>query len=830
MQLEEQTFGQILNFCPNCRFPLKLVKDQYQFIRKLGSGGFGAVYLVKNIKLGIERAIKVLRSDNLAPELLQSLRKRFEREMQITAILSEASEHIVRIDDAGEDANIGLFYVMEYLRGESIEQILQKNQRLDRVLIFHILEQLCDAIDCAHSHNVIHRDLKPSNIFVVKTSRNPCFVKVIDFGIARIVKETFQIHATQGMMGSPLYMSPEQWQNQEITPATDIYALGGLMYHMFTGFPPFTEQNLIVLMDAHLTAPLMPMSERCSSLDLEPRLEQIVKRALAKSPHERYSDIKSFRQAWRPFAPTSSEIDLCCVEAILPQTCTPHPSNNSPPAIQLQANDPALSPQEHSPYLLKTASQEAKRVAPQMPSVVSSGSINSASTVNIDRANHISRKVWFIGLLIACGLLVTGGYWVFIARQTKTRKHEQSGQAQMSIVDAGTDTSRPQQIISRHDSQMKGQVTLDAGTSTSPIRDPYPDKKPYVIKGQSDNRSVKPTTQKSRLSKSTSDKSSKLVVISQYTSPSPKPQPQVQQSKKIRSIGRLRGAREVYLSPGHFMRCDEGRHSGFRYKSTQKSRCAVVLTRGFWITQTEITQAQFKQIMGYNPAKFQACGSNCPVESVTWHEALTFCNALSIKSGLESCFECKGQNHNVTCTAKPAYQGTNYYRCRGYRLPTEAEWLYADMAGREFKRWANDHAGDAQRYAWTRANSYVKYDGCFVIGPSYWASGMDPRRKTRGCHGPNPVARKKANPWQIYDMRGNVSELCWDDWASYSSSSKPEDPVGYVNRYSVSHRGGHWEQFSLPGGNTDAKSRRYNIGFRIVRTNSPEVSPKRLKR
>jgi serine/threonine-protein kinase len=267
---------------------------QYKLCRPIGSGGMGEVFLAEHQMMKRPVAIKLIRPSKAADK--QAL-ARFEREVRSTAKLSHWNT--IEIFDYGRTEDGTFYYVMEYLPGLSLSDLVEKHGPLPPERAVHLLMQTCDALSEAHGRGLIHRDIKPGNIFAASRGGYYDVAKLLDFGLAKpISAESVGVQLTQdgSITGSPLYMSPEQALGDlEPDERCDIYSLGAVAYFLLTARPPFAGDRAIKVILAHAHDEVVPPSRLRA--DLPADLEQVVLRCLAKNPENRFASAMALRQS-----------------------------------------------------------------------------------------------------------------------------------------------------------------------------------------------------------------------------------------------------------------------------------------------------------------------------------------------------------------------------------------------------------------------------------------------------------------------------------------------------------------------------------------------------
>jgi serine/threonine protein kinase len=278
--------------------PVGEVLGNYELLDLLGQGGMGRVFLAQHTKLGRKVAIKILRRE-LASDATQL--QRFFQEAQ--AVNRVSHENIVEIYDFVEEKGGPVYCVMEPLTGQSLKDLAKKGPIPIRRLV-HICRQVADALHAAHRVGVVHRDVKPDNIFLIEKNGKPDFVKVLDFGVAKLTAVAESVNSTRSGMvvGTPAYMAPEQALGDNIDHRADIYALATVLYTGLAGRHPFDATALGPLVAKLVTQPAPPLPGKSASGEVIPAgLRAVIERCLAKRPNDRLRTMAELSAALAPF-------------------------------------------------------------------------------------------------------------------------------------------------------------------------------------------------------------------------------------------------------------------------------------------------------------------------------------------------------------------------------------------------------------------------------------------------------------------------------------------------------------------------------------------------
>ncbi|MFU8806785.1 MAG: serine/threonine protein kinase, partial [Bradymonadaceae bacterium] len=259
---------------------------EYTFTRKLGEGGMGAVYLAQQDTIDQKIAVKVLHANAAdSDEIVQ----RFHREARVISMLTHPN--IIRVFIFGRTEDNLLYLAMEYVEGRTMRDAVGP-QGVDEITAIKIMKQLCSGLSEAHDLGIIHRDLKPDNVLLTRFRGEDNFVKILDFGIAKLNepdgKPEQKLTQAGIVYGTPEYLSPEQAQALELDQRTDIYSLGVMLYEMMTGKVPFTASTPVSILTMHVfNEP--PKPSEVAPGKVAPSMERIILKALAKDPTHRYT-------------------------------------------------------------------------------------------------------------------------------------------------------------------------------------------------------------------------------------------------------------------------------------------------------------------------------------------------------------------------------------------------------------------------------------------------------------------------------------------------------------------------------------------------------------
>lgn len=262
----------------------KVIKNRYEINKELGRGGMAVVYEATDIMLDRQVALKMLRPEYASDE---EFIKKIRYEARAVARISHPN--VVNIYDIGQTDNYH-YLVMENIIGQNLKEIINARNKLPIIEALDIASQIASALHVAHESDIVHCDIKPHNIILTPENQ----VKVTDFGIARAVSSTVTLDMTDSVVGSAHYFSPEQAKGGEITPLTDIYSLGIVLFEMLSGKVPYTGETAVTVALKHIKEPVPDLSNYNQSIPEE--VNNLVKKALAKDPDDRFSSALEMRE------------------------------------------------------------------------------------------------------------------------------------------------------------------------------------------------------------------------------------------------------------------------------------------------------------------------------------------------------------------------------------------------------------------------------------------------------------------------------------------------------------------------------------------------------
>ena len=303
----DKEFGDAVSFCPTDGAKLtaehgvvdggdaffgRMLGGRYRIDRKLGQGGMGTVHIAEHVHMEKPVAVKILRAELASDETAAA---RFKREAKGASRIDH--ENCVAVTDFGRESDGTLYLVMELIEGETLWQIVHDSGAIGARRVGCIGAQIARALVAAHGEGVVHRDLKPENVMVVQREDKKDHVKVLDFGLAKLLegddgKSVTALTRAGAVFGTPRYMSPEQAEGRPTDHRTDIYSLGIILYEMATGTVPFDDESMVALLSKHVNEAPEPPRQRCPEAGIDPALESIILRCLEKDPDARHDSAR----------------------------------------------------------------------------------------------------------------------------------------------------------------------------------------------------------------------------------------------------------------------------------------------------------------------------------------------------------------------------------------------------------------------------------------------------------------------------------------------------------------------------------------------------------
>ncbi|MBK9145454.1 MAG: protein kinase [Candidatus Melainabacteria bacterium] len=277
------------------KIPKTSLKGKYEFLKVIGAGGAGVIYKARQEPLGRLVAVKMIHSHLMSTTAI----KRFQQEARTVSAISHPN--VIGIHDFGISEENQPYMVMDYIEGMPLSDYIKENGPLGQELTTSLCLQICDGLIHAHGKGVLHRDLKPSNLMVLPLESGALHVKILDFGLAKILledeDESEHLTRTGETVGTPAYMSPEQVMGKQLDHRTDIYSLGCLIYHCLTGDPPFIGETKMETMLAQLNNKPSPINEKMGEQTVDPAFDKILMKMLEKKPADRFQSMVQVKAA-----------------------------------------------------------------------------------------------------------------------------------------------------------------------------------------------------------------------------------------------------------------------------------------------------------------------------------------------------------------------------------------------------------------------------------------------------------------------------------------------------------------------------------------------------
>ncbi len=408
----------------------EVVADRFLVQRELGKGGMGTVYLAQQIKIGRPCALKLLREQlATSPDAIM----RFNREAANASRVSHPN--VVQVYDFGEAEQGMIYLAMEYVDGESLSAILVREGPFPPRRATAILLQVADALGAAHDLGIVHRDLKPDNIMIARAKDGGDFVKVVDFGVSRVMEQDSQkVTATGLVIGTPDYMSPEQLVGGHIDARSDVFSLAVVAFRLFTAELPYTAQSIMQVLDARFGGPARRLHDVIPGVAWPAQLQQVLDAGMAVKPDDRYASAQAFAEdlervmlGWTPDAADGAPWDMHLRRASGARS----PGRESAiTAAPLNATAIAADPSRSRDAGAGSSTAADGWIAPPGASagvVQQAPASSNASTAATPRAMHMKKASWPRTLLYASAAVLLLGAaaatgWYLTQRSSSSEK------------------------------------------------------------------------------------------------------------------------------------------------------------------------------------------------------------------------------------------------------------------------------------------------------------------------------------------------------------------------------------------------------------------------
>jgi formylglycine-generating enzyme required for sulfatase activity len=711
---------------PNAHDPLidETLAGRYRILKVLGRGGMGTVYLAKDVQLGRKVAVKI-------PMIVDSGDTTFLKRLKREAGIAAGFQHpnICPIFDDGTH-NGRPFLVLAYIDGISLSDYLKRHTKpFDLVQAVNLIRTVAKAMHKAHETGIIHRDLKPDNIMISREGR-PI---VMDFGLAKRIDSGEQLTSAGRAFGTPAYMPLEQFQDAgAIDHRADIYSLGVTLYRLLTGRLPY-RGTVYEIMGALLkAAPLPPPSQ--SRPEVDPELEAICLKAMAREAADRYGSMSEFAEALRAWLKRTTGRESAELRP------------GSPLAeSKLSETDPPKAPPREEPQ----------------PS-----------------GRRLVAGRWRLMALSVLGLLMLLGIVIYVVTDKGTVEITVKDPNAVVRIDGSTirieKVGEPIKLTLRTGSHELEVTRDDLIVKTHRFSVTRGGHESLRVEYVPPNVARKPDPAEPPEPKPPSSGSPPTPPPLSSDRARPSSDPVEPRKGFAESIGI-----KLKLIPAGQFQMGSSDEEKYAFED-ERPKHRVRITRPFYLAAHEVTQGQYRAVMGENPSRFTG-SDDLPVEQVSWNDAIAFCNKLSEREGM-----------------KPYYRSSAGEPSGGdgFRLPTEAEWEYACRAGSSTRYSFGDDMALMDEYAWVNGNAGNK---------------------------PHPVGQKRPNGFGLYDMHGNVWEWCWDRYEpDYYRRSPDNDPSGPSGASERVNRGRSY--FEDPGNarsalrNKSKPDNRHSMaGFRVAR-------------